>query len=299
MTTIEAHRAIARDPRKGVLLFLLGIGLFSLLNGTVKAQAQIFPINQIMFFRNAFALIPVLMMVRAMGGFGLLATRRPVAHTLLSLQFTASMYAIFLAYHMMPLADATAISFAQPLMVTLLSAPLLGEKVTRSRWFAVAIGLAGVLVMLKPTGEGPGLGFALAAGATLIQSTNMLEQRSLSKTDSTISIVFYTLALSALIMLPTLWFSWVQPTPMQLAGLIAMGLASGACQYLTTRALYHASAATIAPVNYTKMLWAIVIGFVWFGDVPEASILIGSAIVMASTAIIYHKADEPPPPARS
>jgi drug/metabolite transporter (DMT)-like permease len=117
----------------------------------------------------------------------------------------------------------------------------------------------------------------------------MLLQRRMSAVESTHVITFYTLGLSALVLLPTLPFSWSSPTPLQLAGLIAMGLASGFCQYLTVRAFYHAPASTLAPVTYTKMLWAVVIGFVWFGDVPTLAVLSGAAVVIVATLLVMRR----------
>lgn len=286
-----------RDPRKGILLMLLGIALFSLLNGTVKAQSEIFPLNQIILFRNGFALIPVLVMASSMGGLSGLRSERMGEQALLSVCFTAVLFGMFAAYSLMPLADVTAISFTQPLMILLLSVPLAGDRVRRSEWIAVIVGLAGVLLMVQPTGDGSWLGVGLAAGSTVFAALSLLMQRRLSKTEASIGIVFWTLSLSALITVPTLPLSWVTPTGPQLAGLVAMGLASGACQYLTVRALHHATAAQVAPINYTKMLWAIAIGYVWFGELPGMLIIIGTIIVMASTSIALRADRAAPPPA--
>lgn len=275
-----------RDARKGVLLMLGGLALFSILNGVVKAQAAIFPVNQIVFFRNSFALISLLLLMQWMGRRDLLRTHRPVAQFGQGLCFTGVLLFMFFAYRHLPLADATAISFLQPLLVVILSAPLLGEKVTLSRWLAVGVGFAGVLLMVQPSGNGSLIG-ALAAGiATLFSAISLIQQRFLSRNEETLTIVFYTMLFSSLIVSPSLFWSWVWPTPWQLAGLIAMGLASGFCQYVTTRAVFFAPVASVAPIKYTAMLWAIVIGYVWFGDVPTTPVLIGSSIVIAATLIV-------------
>lgn len=285
--TDHARETERRDPRKGVILMLIGVALFSMLNATVKWQSQIFPLNQIVFFRNAFALIPVFFMVRAMGGLGALVTQRPGEQILLSITFMITLFAIFSAYQIMPLADATAILFMQPIMVTLLSAPLAGDKVARREWVAVFVGIGGVLLMVNPTGSGSMMGASLAFGGMILSSFSMIMQRRLSKTDPSIAIVFYTLGFSALLMAPTLAFSWVRPTGPQWVGLIAMGLASGAFQYLTVRALYHANVSTISAVSYTKMFWAIFIGFVVFNDIPSLTVIIGTAVIMLSTGLAY------------
>ena len=281
-----------RDARRGVVLMTTGIALFSMLNGVVKAQAELFPLNQIIFFRNAFAMIPILLMVQAAGGVAILRTRRLGEHVALSALFTATLFSFFLAYSLMPLADATAIAFTQPLIVTLLSLPFAAEKVRRIEWIAVAVGFAGVMLVVQPSGDSVGVGAVFALLGSAASATTMLIQRRLSGTEATHAITFYTLGLSAVVMVPTLAFSWVMPTPWQLAGLIVMGLASGLCQYLVVRAFYHAAASTVAPVTYTKMVWAILIGVVWFGDVPEPIVIVGSIIVIGATLLVA-RADRP------
>ena len=278
--------AAERDARKGIAFMLGGLALFSILNGVVKAQAAIFPVNQIIFFRNGFGLIALLVVIQAMGGRALLTTRRPAAQALQALLFSGVLFFMFIAYRLMPLADATAIAFLQPLLVLVMSAPLLGERVSLSRWIAVAIGFSGVLLMVQPSGELSRLGAAAAGIATLFSALTLILQRSLSRHDETLTIVFYTMALSTLMLIPSLFWFWVQPTPLQLAGLIAMGLASGLCQYLTTRAVFFAPVASIAPIKYTAMIWAILIGYFWFGDVPTLPVLVGSTIVIAATLIV-------------
>lgn len=282
-----------RDPRRGVLLMVAGIALFSILNGVVKAQSEIFPINQIIFFRNVFAVVVVLAMVEAAGGLSILRTKRRGEHVLLSGMFTATLFMIFAAYSMMPLAEATAIAFTQPLIVTLLSLSLAADKVRPGEWAAVAVGFGGVILVVQPTGEGPALGAMLALGGSAMSAFAMLLQRRLSATEATHAISFYTLGLSAVAMAPTLFFSWTTPTPLQLLGLVAMGVASGFCQYLTVRAFYHAPASTIAPVTYTKMIWAIVIGFVWFGETPTALAAIGAVVVIGSTLLVFRTGAKP------
>lgn len=286
VVTQDIPRLEDRDARKGVLLMLGGLALFSILNGVVKAQAAIFPVNQIVFFRNSFGLLSLVLLMQMMGGRALLVTRRPGAQFWQAFCFTGVLVFMFFAYQHMPLADATAISFLQPLLVVLLSAPLLGEKVSLSRWIAVGVGFVGVLLMVQPSGQGSLIG-ALAAGiATLFSAICLIQQRFLSRDEQTLTIVFYTMLFSSLIVLPSLFWFWVQPTLLQFAGLVAMGLASGFCQYITTRAVFFAPVASIAPIKYTAMLWAIVIGYLWFGDIPTIWVLIGSSIVILATLII-------------
>jgi drug/metabolite transporter (DMT)-like permease len=277
----------APNVRRGMLLMIAGLALFSVLNGVVKFLAETFPVNQIIFFRNFFALATLLAMAPALGGLKALRVSNKGGLALQAAQFTGVLGFIFLAYRYMPLADATAISFLQPLLVVLLSAPFLGERVTRIGWIGVILGFAGVSLMMRPTGDASAFGVSMALIGTIFSALSLLQQRNLSRGATSIAIAFWTLGGSALLIAPTLPFGWVTPTPAQWAWLICNGLASGACQYLTTRALYHAPVGAIAPLNYTKMVWAVLVGFLWFGDVPTFGMLAGSATVIFASFLVY------------
>lgn len=281
----EETTARKRRPLQGIAIMLAGLALFSILNAVVKAQSELFPLNQIIFFRNTFALLPLLAILYWSGGLGRLRTQRASHHVALSLLFTLTLFCIFYAYSVLPLADATAIAFSQPLIVVILASVLAFERANLLGWCSVGIGFAGVLIMVQPSGAGQGMGYAMALLGSALGAGSMLVQRSLALTEGSILIAFYTLSLSAIVTLPSLAFAWAPPTAPQTAGLIAMGVASGLCQYLIVHAFYHASAAIIAPVTYTKMLWAVLIGYLWFGDVPSVQILIGSVIVLVASVV--------------
>ncbi len=288
VTTAPAE---APEARKGILLMLTGLALFSILNALVKGLAEHLPINQIIFFRNAIALVPLLVFSRSLGGRDMLRMTSVPRQFMQGLLFTLVLLFIFFSYRSMPLADATAITFAQPLIVLLLSAPLLGERVSPAGWLAVGLGFTGVLLMAQPTGSGvSALGVGAAVIGTIFSALSLLQQRFMSRTETSISIVFWTLAFSALIIMPSMLWSYVAPTPWLWLVLIGNGFASGLCQYLTTRAIFHAPASTIAPISYTKMLWALLLGFLWFGEVPSLPVLAGSAIVLCAGYLAYWQA---------
>lgn len=275
------------DGRRGILLMLVGLILFSILNGVVKAQTELFPILQIMVFRNLFAMVPLAVVIAIYSGWGVLRTIRPAHHVGHALLVTSAIGLIFMGYKELPLADATAINFAAPLIVTALSMPLLRERVGWIKGMAVLVGFAGVLVMVQPGGEVVRIGAVYSLVGTAFSALALLLARYLSKHDPTMTIVFLFLAISSALMIPVLPFVWVTPTGPQLAGLVAMGLASGVAQYMTTRALFHAPAATIAPMGYTKMIWALLIGYFAFGDWPGPVVLAGTALVLVSTWVVY------------
>ncbi len=202
---------------------------------------------------------------------------------------SATLVCGYVAFARLPLSEATAIFFLQPLIVTALSAIVLREPVSLSAWLAVVGGFAGVLLMAPPTDIRADAGALFAIGAAAFSAVTTMVQRSLSRTESSLSIAIVYCALSSVLFLPSLLVSWVTPGWAQLGGLIAMGLFSGIGQYLMIRALAFATAATLAPAYYVNLLGGIVVGFVWFGEVPTPMVLAGSAMVVVSTLVVLRR----------
>lgn len=276
----------SRDPRRGLLLMLLGLALFSILNGVVKAQAEIFPVNQIVFFRNAGGALVLLLMLSWLSERPPFTLRHLPLNLLQTAVMTGGILLTFTAFHLMPLANVMAIGFAQPIIIAIASVVLLGERINRLGWAAIVLGLFGVQLVLMPSGAGMTLGALAAAGGTICSAASMLLQRTLTAHQTPLLITLSFMTFSSIALLPGLFVSWVTPRGWQLAGLIAMGFASGPLQLLMVQALYHATAATVAPLSYTNMLWAVLIGYFWFGDVPPLSVLVGSVVVIAATAFL-------------
>jgi drug/metabolite transporter (DMT)-like permease len=282
-----------RNPRRGLLLMFLGLALFSILNAVVKAQAETFPVNQIVFFRNAGGALTLLVMLPWLGQAYRIKLRHVPLNVLQTVVMTGGILLTFTAFHLMPLADVMAIGFTQPIIVTVASVALLGERINHFGWAAVVIGLLGVQLVIMPSGSGLNAGALAAIGGTLCSAASMMLQRTMTAHQTPLLITVSFMTFSSIALLPSLLVLWVEPTAWQLAGLIAMGLASGPLQMLMVTALYHATAATVAPMSYTNMLWAILIGYLWFGDVPTLPVLVGSAVVIAATALLVRSVRRP------
>jgi drug/metabolite transporter (DMT)-like permease len=204
------------------------------------------------------------------------------------------MFLNFAALARLPLSDATALSFAAPLITVALAAMLLGERVRIYRWSAVCVGFIGVVVMLWPylnlAQYGPngaasaaatvGAGCALAAAFT--NAGSVIQTRRLTATETTSSIVFYFSVICALGGLATLPFGWIAPTTPQLAALIGLGLLGGLAHVLLTESYRYASVSVVAPLDYTSMIWAFMLGYVLFGEIPTVYVFVGAAIVAAA-----------------
>lgn len=288
MTALALNPAV-RDERLGIAMMLVAMALFSLVNALVKELAQTFSINQIVAFRNVGALIPILLFAMAHGGVRVLRPNRPWAQVSQAVLFGIGVWGTFIAYKLMPITEATAISFAQPLIAVALAAPLLGETVGWQRWLAVLAGFAGVMLMVAPSGAGFNVGAVFAVVAAGASAAGLLQMRSLSRHDSALTILFWTMALSGVLAMVLSAFGWVTPSRTQLWVLIGMGVASGVLQYVMTLAVYHASIAAIAPTRYTMILWAVAIDVVWFGDWPTLRVLAGAGVVVFASWLVLRK----------
>jgi drug/metabolite transporter (DMT)-like permease len=248
-----------------------------------------YPLGEVIFFRCAFAFIACIGLVMAQGGLPLLRTQRLGGHIgRAMLQFMA-MSSMFTAFGMMPLADAVAISFSSPLFLTVLSIPLLGEKVGRYRWGAVIAGFIGVLVMVRPGSGVLESGAIFALSNAVFGAISTIGVRRMTLTEHSATLVFYQGLIATILSACLLPFGWVTPTWIDLLMLVTIGLASGAGQYLWTQAFRFAPAAVAAPFNYTAMIWAMMFGYLVWGDVPTLALLAGAAIVASSGLFILYR----------
>ena len=281
---------------KASLLKLLSALLFAFLSALVRyaGEAQV-PLGQVVFFRSAFAILPVVLIYawrRELAA--AVRTRRPFGHVGRGLISVAGMFLNFAALARLPLVDATAISFAAPLMTVAFAALFLGERVRVYRWSAVAVGFVGVVVMLWPylnltqyavggsASAAATVGALCALLATVTNAASVIQTRRLTETETTSSIVFYFSLICAIAGLATLPFGWVWPSAPVLAALVTAGIAGGLAHIVQTESYRYAPASLVAPIDYTTMIWAFLLGYVLFGELPTIYIFVGGAIVTAS-----------------
>jgi drug/metabolite transporter (DMT)-like permease len=287
--TAEALPAIPRAPARGILYMLLAILLFAGMDALVKLAAARHPVGQIVFFRNLFAFLPVVYFIRRAGGLSVLRTRRLRQHILRSLFGVASMACTFLAFALLPLADAVALCLSAPIFLTALSVPLLGEKVGWRRWSAVVVGFVGILVMTRPGSGVFGAGAALALAAALLYALAMVQVNRMSASEAPAATVFYFTLCAVLLSAASLPWQWATPSPAMLACLIAIGLIGGMAQMALTLAYSQAPVSVAAPFEYASLIFATGFGYAIWGDLPDRYILLGAAIVAASGLYILHR----------
>ncbi len=278
------------DVKKGIAMIVISTVLFAALWVLVKLLSNRYSVYEISFFRNFFALIPACLMLYRHGDFNVLKVARISGHVWRAVLGVVSMMLGFASYTMMPLANAVAISFMSPLVITALSVPLLGEKVGIHRWAAVVVGFVGVLVIVNP-GEGfLNQGALVAIGAAVVSSLAMITIRQLNKTDHPVAIVFYFTLFASLFTALPLPFVWVTPVDLHdWMLMLGMGIAGGAGQHFMTRAFGLAPASVISPFNYISLLWSTFAGWLVWGDVPLANVFLGATVVVASGLFILYR----------
>jgi drug/metabolite transporter (DMT)-like permease len=273
----------------GIGYMILAVGLFSVMDAIVKWLSSTFSTIEIIFFRSVFAFLPLLWVMARSDGIAALRITRPGLHVLRCAIGMVSMYLYFVAYKVLPFADAIALGFAAPLFMTALSVPLLGEKVGIRRWSAVAVGFSGVLLMLRPGGELFQLAALVPIVAAFTYALAMVIIRQLSRQDGTVAIVFYFTAFTLVVSAAALPWTWVTPRGMDWVWLAAVGLIGGVAQIAMTRAFTMAPIAVVAPFEYTAMLWAVGLGWFVWGTLPDAWTWAGSLVLIGSGLYILHR----------
>ncbi|RBP91737.1 EamA domain-containing membrane protein RarD [Rhodobacter sp. 140A] len=283
---------IPPSPAKGIALKLGAVVGFVVMQAMIKAVAPHVPPGEAVFFRSAFGIVPILVWLAVTHELaGGLRVQSPLGHVWRGVIGTTAMGLGFAALAFLPLPEATAIGYATPILVVVFAALFLGEQVRIVRISAVALGLAGVLVVLWPQFGGAGggaetLGAGLALAGAACAALAQIQIRRLVGSERTSAIVFWFSFTATALSLLTLPFGWVMPSPTEAALLIGAGLLGGVAQILMTSAYRFADASVIAPFDYASMLFALGIGYAVFAEIPSASTLAGSALVIVAGVLI-------------
>jgi drug/metabolite transporter (DMT)-like permease len=276
---------------KGIALKLVSAVLFAVMSALIRYLGARYPIGEVVFFRSAFAVVPVVLVYAWRGELAAaVRTENPLGQASRGALSIVGMFCNFGALARLPLIEANAIGFSSPLIGVALAALVLKERVRIYRWSAVIIGFVGVLVVLAPHLSGAELSLAMASATGLagivyavagsvINAGTMIQTRHLTKSERTSSIVFYFSVICALSGLVTLPFGWIVPSAAELAALATIGFLGGMGHILLTESYRYASASVVAPFDYTSMIWALILGYAMFGEVPTAMIVLGSAII--------------------
>jgi drug/metabolite transporter (DMT)-like permease len=281
----------------GIGLILASTFAFTVMSAFIRSLGERIPVGEVAFARSLFALIPLVAVLHWRGELHeAFVLHKPIRHVTRAIAGIGSMFCNFASLARLPLADMTAIGFITPLFNVALAAIFLGEKVRMFRWAAVGIGFVGVMIMLAPhlfgaeRGSGAALGAILAFVGAFLVAAAMTQVRQLAATETTASLVFSFTVLCTITGLVTLLWGWVWPDPWDAMVLFLVGVFGGIGQITVTESYRHADAGTVAPFSYTSMICSLVIGYSFFGEVPEAVVLLGALlVVLAGLFVIYRE----------
>ena len=283
-------------PLRGISFKIASVLVFIVMAALIKATSDHVPPGQAVFFRSLFA-IPVIVAWLAWRnelGAGL-RTAQPMGHVWRGFVGTCAMGLGFAGLGFLPLPEVTAIGYAAPLLTVVFAAMFLGENVRLFRMSAVALGLAGVLIVLSPrlttltdgqvqTAEA--LGATLVLGGAVFAALAQVFVRRLVMTETTSAIVFWFSATATILSLVTLPFGWVVPGPAEAVMLVAAGLLGGVGQILLTTSYREADASVVAPFEYVSMLLALAFGYFLFDEVPTLTMLTGALLIVTAGILI-------------
>jgi drug/metabolite transporter (DMT)-like permease len=290
---LQSAPEVARTPRKsqaahrdhvprGIFCMVAATFLFSVAFALSKWVVALYPVGEVMFLRSFSSLIVVAAVMLPMTGLSVFATRRPRDHIARGLSQAISQTFSVLAFSLMPLAGAVAINFSAPLFAALVSIIWLKERAGPARWGALLVGFFGVLIVTNPGANSLTLGALFALGNAIMYGSVTVAVRGMTKTESANTLLIWQMVTITFFHSFLLLFGWHLPRPIDAVLLFSSGFANAGGQYFWTQALRLAPATAVSPFYYLMLVWALIIGFLVWGDIPTKGLIIGSVIVVTS-----------------
>lgn len=259
---------------------LLAVFLFSSMDTLAKMALKSYPLPGLLWARYAVHVVFMVALAAPHMGMKLLRTQRPGLQILRGLLLVVSTSMFYLSLQYMPLAETAAISFVAPLFVTLLSGPLLKERIRARQWIAVLLGFVGVLVIVRPGGALFDAVSLLPVLTAACFSFYQVLTRKLAGREHPLTTLFYTGLIGGIVSSAALPFYWIMPTPLQGLLMIAIGILGASGHLYLIRAAEHASPAVLAPFAYTQLIWSTLLAFIAFREFPDRVSVLGMAIIV-------------------
>lgn len=284
---MTAPRAARQHRLRGIALLVAAVSTFSVMDTTAKWLSQTYPVPAIVWARYAAQVLVMVVVLGPRHGLALLATRRPRLQLLRGFVLVASTMLFFSAISLMPIAEASAITFVSPLILVALSVLVLKEHVRASTWVAVVISFAGVLFIVRPGTHVFSLAALLPLLTAFFFATYQLLTRKLAGLDSTLATLFISALVGAAVMTLVVPFFWTRlVAPWHALLFLGMGALATAGHFMLIRAFELAAASTLAPFVYAQLVAVLILGYFVFGNFPDRWSLVGMAIIVAAGAFV-------------
>jgi drug/metabolite transporter (DMT)-like permease len=282
------------QPFKAIAMMCVGIACLSGNDAFGKALGADYPIVQVLFMRNLIALPFAIALVVWIDGPRALRSLRPAAHLVRGMLWLVAAMMFFTSLQFLPLAEATSLIFVAPIFITALSALVLKEHVGRQRWAAVLVGFVGVLIIVRPGGATFQAASLLPIVTALVYAVLMIAARWVDPRESVRTLMLYLVGASLLfasLIVPFVWVPVRAEHALQFLGIAVFGTAGIT---LMTQAFRMAPAAIVAPFDYTALIWATVLGFLFWGEMPDWLTFAGAAVIIASGGFIIWRESRQP-----
>lgn len=280
--------ATRNTARIAIAVMLLAMLMFTLNDVMGKWLVATYSVGQVLLIRSAAAMIVLLPFLWRDGVKPLFTVERPGMQALRVLLSSAEVYCFYFAVITLPLADVMTYWLAAPIYVAAMSPFLLGERVGWRRWLAILIGFGGVVIALEPSAATLTAPALISIFGSFCFAFMMLSGRALRGTPDT-TLVFWQIVGAGLFGVVTAPFGWMTPTAFDLGLLGLLGVVAMAAHVLVNRSLKLADAAVVAPFRSTLLFWAVIFGFIVFGDIPRPAMLIGAAVIVAAGLFIFFR----------
>ncbi len=290
----------------GITCVMIGMGTASLMDAMIKTLSDDYPLHQIVMARSVIAIILTLFIVQYEGGLHLLKSSKPFLHLSRGLLIVVANMSYYLALSTMPLAEVAAIFFISPLLITALSVPFLGEQVGWRRWVAVGVGFIGVMVMMRPGVGTFNFTALLPILAAFAYASTQIITRSLGTTDVASVMSFY-IGLTFVFIAGSFWIvagdgsyagdygvemdfllrAWVWPNTNDAMLMVGIGVLVTIVGYMLSQAYRVADASAVAPFEYIALPLAIMWGYLFWRDVPDAQSMLGIFLIVGSGFYVF------------
>jgi drug/metabolite transporter (DMT)-like permease len=276
----------AQNGAAGILLGLLAYALFAVHDATIKWLVAELPVSEVLFFRSAAILIVCLAVGRRRLLERALTTRMKAPLVFRSLMVLTAFVLYFTAARSLPLAQLLSLYFAAPLIVTVLSVPMLGERVTPGHWLAVLAGFIGVMVVTDPFDLQISLPALLVLAAAVLWAYGVILMRKVARHESSLLQIFYVSLIFTVVTGAASAFSWRAPSGEELMLLISISLFGGLAQFSLFESARHAAASVLATVEYSSLIWAFILGYAIWGDVPRLPTFAGAGLILLAGVLL-------------
>jgi len=261
---------------------------FVTMDALAKHLTQSYPVIQVVWARYVFHFL-LLALVLGPRLARTVQTRHLGLQCLRSLLMLGATGLFFTSLSFIPLADATAVMFVAPIVVTALAMPLLGERVGPHRWAGVVVGFLGALIIIRPGTDTMDSAAMLAFGAASCYALYQIATRRLSGTEAPMTTLAYTALIGVLATSALVPFAWQPPTPTHWLAMAGLGLLGGAGHFALIKAFQFAPVATVTPFGYTNLIWATLFGYLIFGELPDGWTISGALVIASSGLYILHR----------